>query len=70
MIKLKDILNEGKQRLNEGPIFHGKAKVVLISNAKDAQLPSQQVEFNFNYVSSDYLGIGPTLVVSQGLQKI
>ena len=37
MIKLKDILNEGKQPLNEGPIFHGKAKVVLTSNAKDAQ---------------------------------
>ena len=32
MIKLKDILNEGKQPLNE-VIFYGKAKVVLISNA-------------------------------------
>ena len=35
MIKLKDILNEGKQRLNE-VIFYGDAKVVLTSNAKDA----------------------------------
>ena len=74
MIKLKDILNEGKQPLNEGPIFHGKAKVVLTSNAKDAQLPSQQVEFNFNYVSSDFMGIGPTLVCppasSKDLDKI
>ena len=61
MIKLKDILNEGKQPLNEGPIFHGKAKVVLTSNAKDAQMPSQYVEFNFNLVSSDFMGIGPTL---------
>ena len=51
MIKLKDILNEGKQRLNE-VIFYGDAKVVLTSNAKDAQLPSQQVGFKFSYVKS------------------
>ena len=74
MIKLKDILNEGKQPLNEGPIFHGKAKVVLTSNAKDAQMPSQYVEFSFNLVSSDFMGIGPTLVCppasSKDLDKI
>ena len=73
MIKLKDILNEGKQRLNE-VIFYGDAKVVLISNAKDAQLPSQQVGFKFNYVSPNFLGMGPTLVCipksSKDLDKI
>ena len=41
MIRLKDILNEA--------VFYGKAKVLLQSNAKDAELPSQLVEFNFNY---------------------
>ena len=73
MIKLKDILNEGKQPLNE-VIFYGKAKVVLTSNAKDAKLPSQYVEFNFNYVSPNFLGMGPTLVCipksSKDLDKI
>ena len=73
MIKLKDILNEGKQPLNE-MIFYGKAKVVLTSNAKDSQLPSQYVEFNFNYVNADYLGKGPTLICipksSKDLDKI
>lgn len=73
MIKLKDILNEGKQPLNE-VIFYGKAKVVLTSNAKDSQLPSQYVEFNFNYVNADYLGKGPTLICipksSKDLDKI
>ena len=73
MIKLKDILNEVKQPLNE-VIFYGKAKVVLISNAKDAKLPSQYVEFNFNYVSPNFLGMGPTLVCipksSKDLDKI
>ena len=73
MIKLKDILNEGKQPLNE-VIFYGKAKVVLTSNAKDAQMPSQYVEFNFNYVSPNFLGMGPTLVCipksSKDLDKI
>ena len=73
MIKLKDILNEGKQPLNE-VMFYGKAKVVLTSNAKDSQLPSQYVEFNFNYVNADYLGKGPTLICipksSKDLDKI
>ena len=73
MIKLKDILNEGKQRLNE-VIFYGDAKVVLTSNAKDAQLPSQQVGFKFSYVNADYIGKGPTLVCipksSKDLDKI
>ena len=73
MIKLKDILNEGKQPLNE-VMFYGKAKVVLTSNAKDSQLPSQYVEFNFNYVSPNFLGMGPTLVCipksSKDLDKI
>ena len=73
MIKLKDILNEGKQPLNE-VIFYGDAKVVLISNAKDAQLPSQQVGFKFSYVNADYIGKGPTLVCipksSKDLDKI
>ena len=73
MIKLKDILNEGKQPLNE-VMFYGKAKVVLSSNAKDSQLPSQYVEFNFNYVNADYLGKGPTLICipksSKDLDKI
>ena len=73
MIKLKDILNEGKQPLNE-VMFYGKAKVVLTSNAKDSQLPSQYVEFNFNYVNADYLGKGPTLTCipasSKDLDKI
>ena len=73
MIKLKDIFNEGKQPLNE-VMFYGKAKVVLTSNAKDSQLPSQYVEFNFNYVNADYLGKGPTLICipksSKDLDKI
>ena len=73
MIKLKDILNEGKQVLNE-MIFYGKAKVVLQSKAKDAQMPSQYVEFNFNYVHPNYLDKGPTLVCipksSKDLDKI
>ena len=73
MIKLKDILNEGKQPLNE-VMFYGDAKVVLISNAKDAQLPSQQVGFKFSYVNEDYIGKGPTLVCipksSKDLDKI
>ena len=73
MIKLKDILNEGKQPLNE-VMFYGKAKVVLTSTAKDSQLPSQYVEFNFNYVNADYLGKGPTLICipksSKDLDKI
>ena len=67
MIKLKDLLNEG-------PNFYGKAKVVLTSKAKDAEMPSQYVEFNFNYVSPDFMGIGPTLVCipksSKDLDKI
>ena len=67
MIKLKDLLNEG-------PNFYGKAKVVLTSKAKDAEMPSQYVEFNFNYVSPDFMGIGPTLVCipksSNDLDKI
>ena len=67
MIKLTDILNEGV-------FFYGKAKVVLQSKAKDAELPSQQVEFNFNYAHSDYMGKGPTLVCipksSKDLDKI
>ena len=73
MIKLKDILNEGKQPLNE-VMFYGKAKVVLTSNAKDSQLPSLYVQFNFNYVNADYLGKGPTLICipksSKDLDKI
>ena len=73
MIKLKDILNEGKQPLNE-VMFYGNAKVVLQSSAKDAKLPSQQVGFNFNYVNADYLGKGPTLICipksSKDLDKI
>ena len=73
MIKLKDILNEGKQPLNE-VIFYGSAKVVLQSKAKDAQLPSQLVGFKFNYVSPNFLGKGPTLVCipasSKDLDKI
>ncbi len=74
MIKLKELLNEGKQPLNEAPIFYGSAKVVLQSKAKDAQLPSQLVGFKFNLVSPDFLGIGPTLVCipasSKDLDKI
>ena len=72
MIKLKDILNEGKQPLNE-VIFYGKAKVVLTSNAKDAQMPSQYVEFNFNYRQKGF-SEGPTLACipksSKDLDKI
>ena len=74
MIKLKDILNEGKKSLNEMVQFYGKAKVVLQSSATDAELPSQQVEFNFNYVNADFLGKGPTLICipksSKDLDKI
>ena len=73
MIKLKDILNEGKQPLNE-VMFYGSAKVVLQSKAKDAQMPSQFVGFKFNYVSPNFLGMGPTLVCipasSKDLDKI
>ena len=54
--------------------FYGKAKVVLQSSATDAELPSQQVEFNFNYVNADFLGKGPTLICipksSKDLDKI
>ena len=74
MIKLKEILNEGKKSLNEMIHFYGKAKVVLQSNAKDAKLPSQQVEFRFNYSKPDFLGKGPTLTCipssSKDLDKI
>ena len=67
MIKLTDILNESI-------IFYQGAKVVLQSKAKDAELPSQFVEFKFNYVSPDFLGKGPTLVCipksSKDLDKI
>ena len=67
MIRLKDLLNEA-------PNFYGKAKVELTSKAKDAEMPSQYVEFNFNYVSPDFMGIGPTLVCipksSKDLDKI
>ena len=74
MIKLKDILNEGKKSLNEYVNFYGRAKVVLQSNAKDAKLPSQQVEFRFNYSKPDFLGLGPTLTCipasSKDLDKI
>ena len=67
MIKLTDILNEGV-------FFYGNAKVLLTSRAKDAQLPSQQVEFKFNYAYPDYLGEGPTLTCipksSKDLDKI
>lgn len=67
MIKLTDILNEGV-------FFYGDAKVVLISKAKDAELPSQQVGFKFHYVNADYIGKGPTLVcipkTSKDLDKI
>tara|TARA_Y100000996_G_C22478977_1_gene625351 strand:+ start:364 stop:723 length:360 start_codon:yes stop_codon:yes gene_type:complete len=67
MIKLTDILNEHV-------IFYQKAKVVLQSKAKDAKLPSSFVEFNFNYVSPDFLGKGPTLICiprsSKDLDKI
>ena len=54
--------------------FYGSAKVVLQSKAKDAQLPSQQVGFKFNYVNADFLGKGPTLICipasSKDLDKI
>ena len=54
--------------------FYGKAKVVLQSNAKDAQMPSQYVEFRFNYSKPDFLGKGPTLTCipasSKDLDKI
>ena len=74
MIKLKEILNEGKKSLNEMVQFYGSAKVVLQSSATDAELPSQQVEFNFNYVNADFLGKGPTLICipksSKDLDKI
>ena len=67
MIKLTDILKESV-------IFYQGAKVVLQSKAKDAELPSQFVEFKFNYVSPDFLGKGPTLVCipksSKDLDKI
>jgi len=67
MIKLRDLLNEG-------PMFYGKAKVVLTSKAKDAELPSQYVEFGFNYSKADFLGKGPTLTCipksSKDLDKI
>ena len=67
MIKLRDLLNEG-------PMFYGKAKVVLQSKAKDAELPSQFVEFAFNYILPDFLGKGPTLTCipksSKDLDKI
>ena len=67
MIKLKDILNE---RVH----FYGNAKVVLQSKAKDAEMPSQFVEFKFNYAYPDYLGMGPTLTCipksSKDLDKI
>ena len=67
MIKLTDILKESV-------IFYQGAKVVLQSKAKDAKLPSQFVEFKFNYVSPDFLGKGPTLVCipksSKDLDKI
>ena len=67
MIRLKDLI---KEHVN----FYGKAKVVLTSKAKDAKLPSSFVEFNFNYVSPDFLGMGPTLICiprsSKDLDKI
>ena len=67
MIKLTNLLNE---RVH----FYGNAKVLLQSNAKDAELPSQQVEFRFNYAYPDYLGKGPTLTCipksSKDLDKI
>ena len=67
MIKLTSILNEHV-------IFYQKAKVVLQSKAKDAEMPSQYVEFKFNYVNPDYLGKGPTLTCipasSKDLDKI
>tara|TARA_Y100000996_G_scaffold358470_1_gene300155 strand:- start:4024 stop:4380 length:357 start_codon:yes stop_codon:yes gene_type:complete len=66
MIKLKDLLNEG-------PMFYGKAKVLLQSKAKDAELPSQLVEFNFNYSVKGF-SEGPTLYCipksSKDLDKI
>ena len=74
MIKLKEILNEGKKSLNEHVNFYGKAKVVLQSKAKDAKLPSSFVEFRFNYSKPDFLGLGPTLTCipasSKDLDKI
>jgi len=67
MIKLKELLNERV-------LFYGSAKVVLTSKAKDAELPSEYVQFKFNYAYSDYLGEGPTLVCipasSKDLDKI
>ena len=65
MIRLKDILNEA--------VFYGKAKVLLQSKAKDAELPSQLVEFNFNYSVKGF-SEGPTLYCipksSKDLDKI
>ena len=67
MIKLRNLLNE---RVH----FYGNAKVLLQSKAKDAELPSQQVEFKFNYAYPDFLGEGPTLTCipksSKDLDKI
>ena len=65
MIRLTDILNEA--------VFYGKAKVLLQSKAKDAELPSQLVEFNFNYSVKGF-SEGPTLYCipksSKDLDKI
>ena len=67
MINLKDLI---KEHVN----FYQKAKVVLTSKARDAELPSQQVEFRFVYSSPDFLGKGPTLICipasSKDLDKI
>lgn len=75
MIKLNDLLNvTAIDMLNEGVRFYGKAKVLLQSKAKDAEMPSQVVEFKFNYAYPDYMGEGPTLACppasSKDLDKI
>jgi len=66
MIKLKDLITEAHS--------YNKAKVLIQSKAKDAEMPSEYVEFNFIYTGKNFLGKGPGLTcipkTSKELDKI
>jgi len=66
MIKLKDLITEVHS--------YNRAKVLLQSKAKDAELPSQLVEFTFIYTGKNPFGYGPGMTCvpksSKDLDKI
>ena len=60
MIKLEDLLKVQSKDLLMEYKFHD-VKALIQSNAKDAKLPSEYVEFKFVYHGKNALGKGPKI---------